>query len=164
MLVISILGIIIILLDKIIEIKAYRWILNKFERDDRIKKSPGKGVISFFIGTTLVLLLFEKDIALASILILAIGDAASPLIAHYIGRTKNPLNNKKLLEGTIFAIIASFVAAAIFVNYLEAFVASTLAMIIESIDLEVYKDLTLDDNITIPLIAGTSIFLMRIIF
>ena len=72
-LIIIITGIIISYLSKKINIPVIYNLLEIFERKEDIKKFPGKGIIFYFIGAYAALLLFPKDIAMASIMVLALG-------------------------------------------------------------------------------------------
>lgn len=158
---IVILGIIISLLSKKINIPVVYWFLQQFDKEEDIKKSPGKGALNFFAGSLLALTLFDKNLALAAIMILTLGDSLGYLVGKHYGKTKHPLNNKKLLEGTIIGIIVSFVGAAIFLTYIEALIAATIAITIEAIEIKLNKEFILDDNLTIPLVSGLVVTILR---
>ncbi|MBT4538729.1 hypothetical protein HOI26_04935 [Candidatus Woesearchaeota archaeon] len=138
--------------------------LKHFERENMQKKFPGKGLIFFFIGVLLVVQLFEKDIALASIMVLTFGDSISHLVGAKYGKLKNIFNwkGRKLLEGTIAGTIAGFLGAMIFVHPALAFIGSATAMFAEVVKID-FNDNTLDDNLVVPLIAGTVMFIVRIV-
>jgi len=136
-------------------------LLEFIEREKALKEFPGKGLINYLIGALLVVILFEKNIAIASIMILALGDSFSRLIGPF-GRIKHPFNNTKFLEGVIAGAIAGSLGAMLFIRPLEAIIASIFAMLLEGIDLKIFK-FKIDDNITIPLIAGTIIWLIRLL-
>src|SRR3989338_5331693 len=53
------------------DIPIVRWLLRNFEREDYVKKFPGRGFIFYIIGSLLVLAFFPMDIAMPAILILA---------------------------------------------------------------------------------------------
>ncbi|HLC50308.1 MAG TPA: hypothetical protein VJI97_02665 [Candidatus Nanoarchaeia archaeon] len=135
-------------------------ILKKFERKEELYEFPGKGTIFYFLGVYVSLLLFPKDIALASIMVLAFGDSVSHLFGLHFGKTKTVLSSTKLLEGTIAGFIAGFLGALIFVSPLEAFFASLIAMIAEAIEIKI-KTERIDDNLIIPFIAGSAIWVIR---
>lgn len=135
--------------------------LEIIERKENLEGIPGKGLIAYLIGAALVLILFEKDIAMASIMILALGDSFSRLVGPF-GRLKHPFNNTKFLEGLIAGLIAATLGAMLFVSISEAIIASFFAMILEGLDLKISK-LKIDDNITIPLIAGMIMWLIRVL-
>ena len=136
-------------------------LLEFVERKEDLEEFPGKGLITYLIGALIVIILFEKQIALASIIILALGDSFSRLIGPF-GRIKHPFNNTKFLEGIIAGTIAASLGAMLFVKPYEAISASAIAMIIEGIDMRIFK-VKIDDNIVIPVIAGTIIWLSRVL-
>ena len=137
---------------------AYK-LLGFIERKDALEKFPGKGLIAYLIGSLLALVLFEKDIAMAAIIILALGDSFSRLIGPF-GKIKHPFNDKKFLEGVIAGMVAAALGAMLLVKPLEAIAASFFAMLLEGVNLRLFK-FKIDDNITIPLIAGFVIWLIR---
>ncbi|MBU0470820.1 MAG: SEC59/DGK1/VTE5 family protein [Nanoarchaeota archaeon] len=155
-------GMMISMISKRIKIPFVSFFLKHFEREEAMKKFPGKGVIFFFVGVLLSLQLFEKDIALASIMVLSLGDSVSHLIGKSFGRIKNIFNGdgKKLLEGTLAGTLAGFFGALVFVPFPEAFLGAFGAMIVEVVKID-FNDLTLDDNLVVPLVAGTIMFLLR---
>ena len=138
------------------------WLLEKLERKQDLEKFPGKGVVNYFVGALFVANLFPKDIAAASIMILALGDPISNIIGRYYGRTKHNLkySKQKYVEGTIFAIFAAFTGAVLFIKPLEAILASIIAMIIEAVEIKI-RHISVDDNLIIPLISGSVIFMVR---
>ena len=159
--IILVLGIITSIISTKIKIPILYWFLKNMDRKSDIKKYPGKGAITFLLGIILTLILFERNTALASILILTIGDAVSPIVGMHFGKIKNPLNNKKLIEGTIVGIFTASIAASIFINYKEAIIASVVGMIVEAIELKIHKGYAIDDNITVPLVAGITISILK---
>lgn len=160
LLAIIIIGLLISLIVKRTTPKTIYKLLRFVEREEALEEFPGKGLIAYLIGALLVLTLFEKEVALASIMILALGDSISRLIGPF-GRIKHPFNNTKFLEGMIAGIVAASLGAMLFIKPSEAIVASFFAMLLEGTDLKLYK-FKINDNITIPLIAGFVIWLMRI--
>ena len=154
-------GILISILSRKFKIPVIYSFLKLFERKDILKTFPGKGVISFLIGCLLVLQLFGRDIALASIMILTFGDSVSHLFGWHFGRKKHPLNCLKSIEGNIAGAFTGFLGAMLFVSPLPAFLASFGAMTAEAIELRMNNKI-IDDNIIVPLVAGTIIHLMRI--
>ncbi len=149
-------------LSKKIKIPLINELLIRFERKDELKKFPGKGILFYFIGVYVVLFLFSKDIAMASIMVLALGDSVSHLFGLHFGKTKTLLSKKKLLEGTIAGFVAGFLGAIIFARPLEAFFASMIAMIVEAIEVKIHTQ-QVDDNLIIPFIAGFTIWIMRVL-
>jgi len=144
------------------------WCLEKFDRPG--VKPPGRGAITFFAGILAVLVLFGNgSIAHASIMILTFGDSFSSMVGRrlkqtrHLVKTKSPVHREKLLEGTLWGIIAGTLGATVFVSILEAILASGIAMTIEGLEVR-YKKEVIDDNILIPIAAGITIFLVRLFF
>lgn len=155
-------GILASLLSKRVKLPFFSFFLKHFERENMRKKFPGKGMIFFFIGTLLALQLFEREIALASIMVLALGDSFSHIFGEWFGKIKNIFNghSKKLLEGTLAGTLVGFIGALVFVPIPEAFLGSLAAMTAEVVKIDL-NDHTLDDNLVVPLVAGTAMFLVR---
>jgi len=134
--------------------------LDAFGRKESI---PGKGFITYLIGSILAIKLFPQDIAFASIMVLALGDGLSTITGIALGRTKTFLSNRKLLEGTLIGIVVGALGASYFVEAPEAIVAAIIAMGLEATEIKLNNKL-LSDNILVPLAAGTSIILFRLYF
>lgn len=140
------------------KIPGVNWFLRKFDREKDFKKSPGKGPLMYLTGVLIVLLLFEEEIALAAILILAVGDSVSHMVGKYFGRYK--FKSSKHVEGTIAGIFFASIAASMFVNPQLAFIGSTVAMLTEVVKLKIGK-IMIDDNLVIPVIAGFAMYLAQ---
>jgi len=160
--IIFILGLLTSVASKKFKIPIIYNILEKVDRKKDLRSLPGSGALFFVAGCFLSVFLFEKNIALGSIMILTIGDAVSSLIGIHFGSIEHPLNKKKLIEGTIAGIVLAFLGTLLFLNYKEALFASVLGMIAESIEIR-YDKFSLNDNITVPLVAGLSVYLLRLI-
>ncbi|MBI2134929.1 hypothetical protein HYU09_02985 [Candidatus Woesearchaeota archaeon] len=137
------------------------YFLKKFDREKDLEEFPGKGAIFYILGAFLAVMIFEKEIAMASILILAFGDSVSRLAGPY-GYLKHPFHNEKFFEGVIAGAIAAFLGALIFIPWLPALLASSVSMLIEGIDLRI-KGFKIDDNLTIPLVSCIIIYVTGII-
>ncbi|MBU0627569.1 MAG: hypothetical protein KKC75_00120 [Nanoarchaeota archaeon] len=135
--------------------------LSIVEREDDLKNMPGKGLIAYLVGALIALILFKKEIAMAAMIILALGDSFSRLIGPF-GKIKHPFNDARFLEGVIAGIAAASLGAMLFVKPAEAITASFITMLLEGIELKLFNH-KIDDNITIPLIAGVIISIMRIL-
>lgn len=134
--------------------------LNNFERDRDKHQLPGKGFLFAAAGTLLALRLFERDIALASIIILIFADPISYLVGKYFGKTQSFLDRRKNVEGNIAGFLISSLLALFFVSPVLAIAGSLIAMLFESLIIEIQR-IQLDDNLIIPLTAGTTMFLIR---
>jgi dolichol kinase len=137
--------------------------MKRFEREHLRKKFPGKGVIYLFLGLLLMMLLFEKDIVLAGMMIWTFGDSVSALVGKHYGRIRHPFNDERLIEGTIAGIICGSVAASLFVYWPFALIGTTISMAIESLDWKLYKQ-PFDDNFFVPLVGAFVIYLLMIMF
>jgi dolichol kinase len=125
-------------------------IVDTTEREGVIEEFPGRGALSFFFGSLLVLILFGSNIniACASIIILALGDSFSTLAGKRYGRHKIFYNPEKSFEGSIGGFVPAFIGAMIFVPPEVALFGAFMGMNVESLSLRI------DDNISIPLISG----------
>ena len=154
-------GILASLICKYYPLWPFSLFLHYFEREDMKKRFPGKGLIFFFVGVLLAIQLFETKIALAAIMVLALGDSVSHIVGGRYGKLKNIFNgkSKKLLEGTVAGSIAGFLGALIFVPIPEAFFGAFAAMAAEVVEVELNQN-QLDDNLLVPLVAGTVMLLI----
>ena len=104
-----------------------------------------------------VLVLFDALTAYAAILILAFGDSSASFIGKTVGRTPNPLNPKKTVEGTLaFFAVSIFVTMPILPTS-TAFFTALIVAIIEALPLRV------NDNLVLPLSAAVIIRLISMI-
>lgn len=148
-----------IILYKYFKIPVLHSLFAIFEREKHIQRFPGRGVLFFLIGSLFALHFFEINIAFASICILAFGDSVSNIIGRFLGNKKIFYNNKKTWEGIIVGIIFASISASYFVGLRNAFIASSIAMIIESIDIEI-KNIEIDDNLIIPIVSSITLLLL----
>lgn len=129
---------------------------------DREEKKIG-GYAFFILGAFISILVFPKQIAIASILMLAIGDAASGIVLTV---KKEPLESRegykkriKPPEVILIMFIVSFLVGYLIVNSLPVAISGAIgATIADGIYLKIYG-VTIDDNLTIPLYSG---FLMSL--
>ena len=147
-------------LSKSFKIPLVSWFLKNFEREKELKRIPGRGFITFLIGVLLAIKLFPQEIALASITILIFGDSLSAIYGSFKGKKKILWNKNKNLEGNIFGAIISGLCAALFIPLASAFITSFLAMIFESFEMKMNEEI-IDDNIIVPLVAGTVALLIK---
>ena len=105
------------------------------------------------LGSLFAMILFSKEIALASIAIMALGDSVTNIFGRYFGEVKLPYNRKKTLDGVLMGIGAATLGAFFFVPFHVALIASSVAMFVETLDLKLWL-VELDDNLLVPLVAG----------
>lgn len=159
-LVLIIIGLVLSYTSRKIKIPVVYYLLQKFERKKEIERFPGKGIIFYFIGVYIALLLYPKDIAMASIMVLAFGDSISHIFGLHYGKVRHPFSKTKFLEGTIAGFVAGFIGALVFLPWQEAFFASLTAMIVETIDIKIGIE-HVDDNLIVPFAAGATVWVMR---
>jgi len=147
-----IIGLILSLSSKKFHIPIIHNFLKIFDRKKDLEDFPGKGAVFYILGSFIVTVVFPKDIALASIMILALGDSVSRLIGPY-GYLKHPFHNTKFFEGAIAGAISGFFGALFFVSWPQALIASSATMFIEGFDLRI-KNFKIDDNLLIPITAA----------
>jgi len=152
--VVGVLFIISLLIPYFCKIRHFNKFVYYLERESETNSFRAKGLVFYLLGVFFSLILFDKNIALASIIILAVGDSISAIK----GRVKHPFNNKKYLEASVLAWLISGFIASLFVPFYISYIASFVAMFIESFDL---KKLKIDDNLIIPLIAGLVMTLIQ---
>jgi len=153
-------GLILSFISLYIKIPVVSWFLKHFERPEDMKWFPGKGKLFYFLGVLMSLVLFDRDIAYASIIVLAFGDSLSHVISRHYGEIKHPLNQSRILEGWLIGVIAGWLGAAFFIPIWYAFWASLIAMSIEVLELESMHKIA-DDNLAVPLAAGTIVHILR---
>ncbi|MFQ5815916.1 MAG: diacylglycerol/polyprenol kinase family protein [Candidatus Hydrothermarchaeaceae archaeon] len=136
-----------------IEIPIVSRLIDTTERAEVIEETPGKGALSFFLGSLLAFVLFGHNInvASASIVILALGDSTSTLIGRNFGGHKIRYNYEKSWEGTLSGITFAAIGASLLLKPELAIIGAFAGMMIESLPL------TVDDNIIVPLGAGAAI-------
>ena len=157
-LVLSLVAIVLSVLAREIKMPLFDLFLDELERDSERKGMRAKGFVFYILGCTIAVEFFPLDIALAAIVILAIGDAVSRLIGPY-GYLKHPWNSKKFVEGVFLGGVFAAIGALIFVGFWQAIAGAAVAMFIEGLDLEVngYK---VDDNLTIPVASALVMLLV----
>jgi len=132
-----------------------------FLRDGE-KKNIGSHAF-FMLSTLISILLFDTQIAIASILILAIGDAVSGIAQAVKG---GPLDSVEVykrgikpLDMILIMFTVSFLVGYYILNsFIMAIFGAIGATIADGVRLRIYG-LTIDDNLTIPLYSG---FLMSL--
>jgi len=141
------------------------FLLKHFERPNDAKHFPGKGFITFLVGAISSYLLFgvyfdNLEIAVIALLSLTIGDSFSSLYGNSFGKIKNPFNKKKSVEGPVFAFIFLVFILNLFLPFFQTVIISLVVVFIEVIDIKIFK-FELDDNIYIPLIAGSLVLILN---
>ncbi|MCU4754040.1 dolichol kinase [Halobacteria archaeon AArc-curdl1] len=123
------------------------WIYEKLTREYEQDQFAGYGY--YMVSMTIAVLVFPEPLALAGMLMLAIGDPLSGLVSdNTLRRVKHP----KTLA-TMF-VVSTLLALPFFLEHPHVAVAAAVgATIADGIKVQI-GDFILDDNLTIPLYAG----------
>jgi dolichol kinase len=138
----------------------FGWLLRRHETD--INKKRLSGASNVLISASLCVLLFPKIIAISAFSILVISDTASALIGRRFGRHRFLA---KSLEGSmaffISAVIVIIVSPKIDrlpMEYFIGIIAAAIGTVVEALPIK------LDDNLTIPLSVGFSLWVLYFLF
>ena len=114
------------------------------------------GATYTLLGSFLTVLIFEKEIAIASLLILVLADSSAALLGRKWGKT--PLLGKSV-EGTITFFIVATVIVLVFpgLSRIPAFLGAVVATAVELFPSPV------NDNLMIPLAAAVTMSLGHLI-
>lgn len=94
-------------------------------------------------------------------MILALGDSISHIVGARYGETRNFFGDKrKLVEGSVAGFLVGFLGAWLFVPFVEAVLGSLIAMMAEVMQIDL-NNRQVDDNLIVPLVAGTVMLLVR---
>jgi glycerol-3-phosphate acyltransferase PlsY len=117
----------------------------------RIHEMDGKytGATWVFIGSTLTIAIFPKEIAVISLVYMSLGDTMAGLVGRKFGKIKF---YNKTIEGTVAGLIVCLLSGYLIQLSLPLVVVISgafAAMIIELLPIPI------DDNLSVPLFAGT---------
>lgn len=130
--------------------------INYFEREKE-KKFLASGPLFFTLGCFVSWILFPKSIALASILNLALGDSVNALAGSFFA------GKGKRIEAGLAAFFATFLVSLQYINPLLALVGSLVTFIFEMSEPKI-KERKIDDNLLIPPLSGTAMWLLKAYF
>jgi len=114
------------------------------------KNDVGDGALYYLLGCFIVSLIFEKNIAALSILVLGISDGFATIVGIH-GTHK--IFKKKTLEGSTAFFISTLIIVSFFYNFWIGLIAS---LIITPVELFSF----VDDNLSIPIIFSITIKLI----
>ncbi len=117
----------------------------------RLHEMDGKytGATWLFIGSTLTVAIFPKEIAVISLIYMCIGDTVAGLVGRKFGKMKF---YDKTIEGSLAGLIVCLLSGylvQISLPLIVVFSGAFAAMFIELLPISI------DDNISVPLFAGT---------
>jgi glycerol-3-phosphate acyltransferase PlsY len=127
-----------------------RWFLSLFQGAMR----PGEegrptGSTYYLVACWFTILLFERTVAAAALLILACADTAASVVGQAMGGVR--LTAGKTLSGTGAFVATAFLVTLPFFPATTSLAGAIITAVTECLPLP------LDDNITIPLAAGISL-------
>lgn len=122
----------------------YYRLVYTLERDKNYSK-PGIQALWANLGIFLSLLIFGRDPAMVSTVVLAVGDASASVVGLKYGKRR--FGNKSL-EGSLAFLLSTFMVLLPFVGFWKALSVALISAMVEAMPFK------LDDNFTVPLTAG----------
>ena len=116
------------------------------------QKGALTGATFYIISTLLCIFLFDKSIAIVCIFFIVLGDAAAALIGRKWGKIK--LIGNKSLEGSAACFGICAITTLFWINPIVGLTGAFVATLVELLPIPI------DDNLTMPLIAGAVMQLM----
>ena len=138
------------------------WVWHNFRGFFKEQEKNTVTGMPYFIGGILVtVLFFDKPIAITALCFLTFGDCTAAIIGKKIGRHK--IFPPRSVEGSaaffIIATLAGFVLKQYFfpadLTVIAILASAFIAAVVEALPI------ALDDNLTIPIIAGVALHLLR---
>lgn len=131
-----------------------RWFIHWFHGAMR----PGEetrltGSTYYVLACWVTILVFERNVAVAALLILAYADTAASVVGQALGGYR--LGKEKTLSGAVAFLVTAFLVGLPFFSPITALGGAVIAAATECLPLP------LDDNVTIPLVAGIFFTLLR---
>lgn len=119
------------------------------------EKTSLLGSTCLLISGTITVFLFPKEIAVAALCYLIVGDTVAALVGRRFGRIH--LFGKKTLLGSLSLFASAFLAGSVIpgLETRTAFAGALVAAIVEALPLPV------DDNFSIPILSGVAMVLAR---
>ena len=137
---------------------VWDYILKKYGKI--FKTPPGKltGDTYFMIATFIILIFFEKNIAIPSLFFLVFEDAGSGIIGSKFGKIK--IFPGKSFEGLLGGIIFNIIILFLIFKFIELPFYILLSGALISAIVEVLP-IKIDDNLTVGLITSTIMYLLN---
>jgi dolichol kinase len=133
--------------------------LGRILRKAEAQTLSGATYVTF--GALLSILLFDRPVAIVVLLFLAVSDALASLVGIRFGRVR--LGGKSLEGSAAFFLSAAAIALFVLRSVpLVAILGAAVATVVEALPLKIAGH-KLDDNLTIPLVAGAAMTLLRAI-
>ncbi|MGD9141956.1 MAG: SEC59/DGK1/VTE5 family protein [bacterium] len=113
------------------------------------------GSTCLLIASTITVFLFPKQVAVAALCFLIIGDTVAALVGRRFGRIR--LFGRKTLAGSLAFFVVAFAAGSVIpgLDTYTALIGAAVAAVAEALPLPV------DDNFSIPILSGVAMVLVR---
>ena len=152
-------GAIIYTYSEILRAKGYSLVLisglKDFALREKDRNSFAGGPVTLALGAMAALLFYPSDIAKIAIYALAFGDGFASIVGKVFGTIKIPFTGGKTIEGSMACFFAVLISTfKITSNIGVSFTTALLVAIAEAFPLGDY------DNFIIPLVAGSTAFIM----
>lgn len=138
----------------------YKWVLAHLGGIFKLKVGKLTGTTYFLIGIFIIIILFEKNIAIASIFFLILGDAGSAIVGVNYGKIK--LFGKKTLEGSLAFLAIDLVAGLFFL--LTHLLSINPFVLISGVFISTLVELfpiPIDDNLTVGISCAIAMKITR---
>jgi phytol kinase len=119
-------------------IPVFSPVINFLERREAL---PGNGALLFAMSVLFCLILFEPQVVVAAVVVLALLDSIATVVGRRAGKIR--IYNGKSLEGSVAGTAAAFVALLALLPVGQAAAAAVAAGIVELLS-------PIDDNLVIP--------------
>lgn len=140
--------------------RSFGWLLRERETDSRKKRLNGATYV--LISATICVIVFPKIIAVTCFAILIVSDLTAALVGKRFGKHRF---FSKSLEGSLGFLVSAVAVVALtpkieykFSEYLIGVGGAAVGTVVEALSTEV------DDNLSIPLVVGVTIWLMYYYF
>ncbi|MEM2933517.1 MAG: hypothetical protein QXL78_01180 [Methanocellales archaeon] len=149
---------------------SIEWLRLKYEWQISFARSHEylsiSGALYFAFSALFAILFFQKEIAISTLLMLAIGDSicgiAGAAFEIKIGGFKESRRRKPVHLFMLMLIICLLLAYP-FLPFEAALIGAVVAALADSLPLNLFDEM-LDDNLTIPILSGTAMSIAMLIF
>ncbi|MAX67776.1 MAG: hypothetical protein QF441_03445 [Bacteriovoracaceae bacterium] len=129
----------------------------------RSEKLSFSGLPFYALGCAVSIFLYQKEIAILSIMFLIFADPMASIVGVYWGRDR--LLPNKTLQGTVTAFVVCFVVSMIYMSIREIHSGDLIMFAfwgaIAGAISELMSAFNIDDNLTIPVISGAVLTILN---
>ncbi|MCS7171018.1 MAG: phosphatidate cytidylyltransferase [Aquificaceae bacterium] len=132
-------------------LRPYYLFVYKLERRRNYSK-PGIQALWANLGIFLSFLLFGRESALVAVVVLAVGDAFASVVGMRYGRRRI---GERSIEGSLAFFFSTLLVLALLIGLWKALLVSFFSALVELLPLR------LDDNFTVPIVAGLVYYVIK---